>query len=170
MSFYAVAVQLPLPELRLLARAWRVARQFCDQTPSYCAHTTRAGSPKPGAGFTPVTDAAQCAAVTTTMLATGTRADECIWPLTSYSVTDTRGDWAEIKARRPRRRRWWILSVPNHPRNIALPRRDVVVGVADTRVPTYWVHTKITGLHRGVPGTPVTWSGWMVFWTAGPGI
>src|SRR5271166_6936847 len=72
------------------------------------------------------------------------------------------GDWEEIKARWWRRRWWWSISLKNVMSNISLARLDLPVGVADIRVPNHRVHTKITGLHRGVPWAPVTWPRWVV--------
>ena len=72
------------------------------------------------------------------------------------------GDWAEIKGRRRRRWRrwrWWIRSVPNVLSNIALPKVDHVVGVADTVVPNYWVGNMITAYPQGLAWAPLKWAG-----------
>ena len=66
--------------------------------------------------------------------------------------------------------RRWNRSFKNVLSNIALPVVDVPIGVADVVVPNHWVDTKITGLHRRIPWAPVTWAGWVVIRTAGPGL
>ncbi len=77
-------------------------------------------------------------------------------------------DWAEIKARRWRWRRRRTIALKNEIGNIPLPRPGIPVGVADSRVPNDRVHTKIAGLHRGVPWAPVTWPRGRGIRTAGP--
>jgi hypothetical protein len=79
-----------------------------------------------------------------------------------------RRDWAEIKGRR-RWRRWSRrFSLKNVLRDVALPRSDVPIGMADIRVPDDRVHTKITGLHRRISWAPVTWPFWVVVRATGP--
>ena len=44
-----------------------------------------------------------------------------------------------------------VAAVADVLSNISLPRQHIPVGVADIRVPNYWVHTKITDLHDMAP-------------------
>jgi hypothetical protein len=80
-----------------------------------------------------------------------------------------RRNWAEIEARRRWRRRRRRLSLENILSDIALPRSDVPVGVADIRVPDNRVHTKVAGLHRRISRAPVTWPLRVIVRTSGPG-
>ena len=69
---------------------------------------------------------------------------------------------------RARWRRWWLISFKNKVGDIALPRQDVPVGVADIRVPADGVHPKIASLHRRISRAPMARPRWVVIRTAGP--
>ena len=66
------------------------------------------------------------------------------------------------------RRCRWELTLEYVLSDIALPVIDVPVRVADVVVPNHRVHTKIAGLHRRIPRTPMTWTGGVVFRAPGP--
>ena len=69
-----------------------------------------------------------------------------------------RGDWTEIEGRCGWRLGWRVFSVPNQVRNVAHPRPDEVVGVADVPIPIQWVGNMITGNWHGLlPWAPVMW-------------
>jgi hypothetical protein len=89
--------------------------------------------------------------------------------MVSYPTICEIGEVA-IKTRRRRRRRWRIISIPNVLSNIALAEVDVIVGVAETVIPPYWVGDMITGRRQWLPWAPVTWALWVVIWAARPGI
>ena len=72
------------------------------------------------------------------------------------------------EVRRWRWRRRWHLTLENVLSDIALPVIHVPVRVTDVVVPNHWVHTKIAGLHRWIPRTPMTWTGGVVLRAPGP--
>ena len=80
------------------------------------------------------------------------------WAVLTLTSRAPRGDWTEVEGRRGWRLGWRIISVPNQVRNVAHPRPDEVVGVADVPIPIQWVGNMITGRRHGLlPWAPVMW-------------